>query len=1445
MSNSNSTNIDVSWHLPPVHTKTWFHTGFCLNSAKISKQLASEYFNSGTEAPKGVGLLEDTVLPRGLDGDQLREACSALKGIVLRTETFADDGSDTAHVPYVVQETNFTIMPIQPVQDSHGHGVYFTHPRETLSIQYERNAADPRIQHELVLEVDEFGHVLKGLKAAYGRQPGKSTLAGFDKDKQETTMITYAECDFANIVMTDDDYVLPLPCEERHYQLAGLNPGPRGLLDFENLVLNQFSSILSLPEIPFEAEDPIQTPYKRLIKKSRMLYRKDDLSDLLPAGQIQSLALQGIAYELGFTPGLVKSVYQSESNNLIADSRSVLGGKGAQQAGYVDLEGDGNWWKPSGRVLYTAESSSTPAEELSFARSNFFQPGSFLDALENSTSVIYDGYNLLPAKTTDAVGNITSTVIDYRVLQYSMVTSPNGNRSAAAFDAIGFLAGVALMGKSTENFGETLENFKSDLSDQEIDQFFTSPTIPFAAILFGNATTRLVYDLGRYWKDSAGASETPTYAAAITRETHSTEPPPAGGTKLQIKITYSDGFGRAIQVKSRTNPGPLTNLTPVVNDRWVASGWTIFNNKGMAVRKYESFFDDTHQFRYDIRIGVSPITMYDPLGRVIATVRPDHAVEKMVILDAWSQTSFDVKDNVLTSNPAVSPDIGHYFDSLPNDEYLPSWYDARIGGELGPREKEAAQKSAVHANTASINHLDPIGRSILVVEYNRSEKFTTHINLDIQGRQRSLVDPKGRTSLELVYNMGGDRLYQRTMDAGDEWSLIDVTKQPLLNWNSRGYRFRYVHDGNRRPTETWFDDGSSREILTDKLVYGEEAPDAEVNNLRGQVWKTMYQAGVLIQSQFDFKENLLETTRTLTAEYKKMVDWSTSVILQDESFTSTATFDAVNRTVSTTAPDKSITYRFYNETQRLDRTFINITGESPPGSDPTSWSPMITATQYNAKGQVTSIMYGNGSLITRTYDPNLFRLQNIITVLPNNVGTVQNLQYIYDPFGNVTSITDAAQQAIFFRNNRVGPGSEYTYDPLYRLASATGREHLGQTNGRPSAPSCYGPSGFTPRLDSPGDGNAVGGYLENYSYDAAGNILSLNHIGSDPKNPGWTRLYVYNEPSLLEPSKRSDRLSATMVGSSTDNYGYEGSAGLTGNMTRMPHLSLQWGYKDQLQATSKQVVTNGGVPEITYYIYGSKGQRVRKVTESQSGGAGSAVPFRVKERIYVQDSEYFRRYSPADGSISLERVTLHATSETGRIARIERRTLGTDQSPERLVRFQLTNLVGSASIEIDDQGRIISYVEYFPFGSTSYKAVATTFKFAAPKRYSFSGKELDEESGFHYFGARYCASWLGRWTSADPVVQGTNLYAYVSSNPVRLIDPDGREEEDPVLTPEDQSFEAGKPTGNGPNPVRPTQTPSDNAPLGKFIHNQSSTLCSGGFAMNSLSPLDQSIPPSS
>src|SRR4029450_5571382 len=136
-----------------------------------------------------------------------------------------------------------------------------------------------------------------------------------------------------------------------------------------------------------------------------------------------------------------------------------------------------------------------------------------------------------------------------------------------------------------------------------------------------------------------------------------------------------------------------------------------------------------------------------------------------------------------------------------------------------------------------------------------------------------------------------------------------------------------------------------------------------------------------------------------------------------------------------------------------------------------------------------------------------------------------------------------------------------------------------------------------------------------------------------------------------------------------------------------------------------------------------------------------------------------------------------------RVALVETRTQGADGSPAEVVRFQIGNHLDSALVELDAQGAVISYEEYYPFGSTSYQAGRTIAEVSL-KRYRHTGKERDQETGLALHGLRYYASWLGRWTAADPAgpADGTNRYWYASDNPVKLIDPSGLAPKKKILT---------------------------------------------------------------
>src|SRR6185369_13448813 len=207
----------------------------------------------------------------------------------------------------------------------------------------------------------------------------------------------------------------------------------------------------------------------------------------------------------------------------------------------------------------------------------------------------------------------------------------------------------------------------------------------------------------------------------------------------------------------------------------------------------------------------------------------------------------------------------------------------------------------------------------------------------------------------------------------------------------------------------------------------------------------------------------------------------------------------------------------------------------------------------------------------------------------------------------------------------------------------------------------------------------------------------------------------------------------------------------------------------QLQAVSQQVTKNGGTPETTYYVYDANGERVRKVTELAA--ISGVTPKRKSERLYIGGVEVYREHTGVNAG--LERTSLHIMDDRHRIAMIETRNAINDGTPVRVVRFQFDNHLGSAALELDESAQIISYEEYHPYGTTSYQA--TTKQVQVPKRYRFTGKERDDESGFYYQGARYYAPWLARWNACDPagLADGPCVYQYCRSNPIGLRDVTG------------------------------------------------------------------------
>ena len=770
--------------------------------------------------------------------------------------------------------------------------------------------------------------------------------------------------------------------------------------------------------------------------------------------------------------------------------------------------------------------------------------------------------------------------------------------------------------------------------------------------------------------------------------------------------------------------------------------------------------------------------------RVVATLHPNNTYEK-VVFDPWKQITFDVNDTV-TFDPKTDKDVGAYFNRLPDSDYLPTWYQQRIDGAEGPHERTAAIKASKDADTPTVAHFDTLGRTVVSLADNGGgQYFRTRSVLDIEGNQRAVIDPLDRVVMRYDYDMLSTRIHQASMDAGARWMLNDAIGKPVRAWNSRGFAFRTEYDHLRRPLKSFVrGETLPHEILFERTIYG-ESPETELSeaqgkqaNLRGKVFRHFDGAGVVVTDLNDFKGNPLRSARRFARDYKQAPNWSQAQSLESRTFWSTTRYDALNRAIAVTTPDKSVLRPKFNDANLLEAIDVNLRGAEQNGRP--VWTPFITYINYDAKGQRTICRYENSLETTYEYDEKTFRLIHLKTTrstvesglsakILKHPTKIQDLHYTYDPVGNITCIEDEALKTVFHANQQIDSTCEYAYDAVYRLVEAKGREHIGQSafNFRPE----HGDDRDYPFEGAAqlSDLQALQRYTECYSYDPAGNFLSMLHRAA---HRNWTRTYTYCEASLLEPQKKSGRLSETALdtrpGAPVERYSYDAH----GNMTRMPHLSsMDWNYKDELSATSRQVVKAGEAPT-TYYVYDASGQRARKVTEN---GCGK----RISERFYVGGFEVFREFGGSE--IALEYETLHIRDDKQRIALIETKTIedgDPNHAPTPEQRYQLANHQSSASVEVDEAGGLITYEEYSPYGDTTYQA-ATSAGELRRKRYRYTSKERDRENGFTYHGARYYAPWLGRWTACDPkgTPLTTNLYEYCKDDPVGMLDPNGEDGE--------------------------------------------------------------------
>jgi len=621
------------------------------------------------------------------------------------------------------------------------------------------------------------------------------------------------------------------------------------------------------------------------------------------------------------------------------------------------------------------------------------------------------------------------------------------------------------------------------------------------------------------------------------------------------------------------------------------------------------------------------------------------------------------------------------------------------------------------------------------------------------------------------------------LDAGVIRTVLDAAGSTVEQRDSKGALILRAYDNLNRPIRLWAKDkGGDFSTLRETLVYGDSndsgsmRDQAAAKNRLGNLFKHYDEAGLLTFEEYDFKGNLLEKVRQVFkdeyvlhgfegAESRNWgiqpfrVDWQPSegVLLDDYadslldplSYRISFAYDALNRIKTMYYPenvsgDRKEVSLHHNRAGTLER--IELDGEV-----------YIEHISYNAKGQRILIAYGNGIMTRHAYDLETFRPIRLrtesyttpdpLTYHPTGA-PLQDFAYEYDLSGNITALHDRTPHCGIPSSHPNKLDRSFSYDPLYRLLEATGRE----CDAVPPRP----PWDDSFRCE---DITRTRAYRETYEYDGVGNMTCLRHNGG---SNGFTRTFT--------TVPNGNRLAEVTIGGTIYYYTYDSNGNLTGE-TALRHFG--WDHSDRMQIYRTQA--SGSEPSVyAHYFYDSQGNRVKKLIRKQGG--------RIEATVYIDG--IFEYHCVIHGIKKDENNILHLMDDKKRIATVRvGPPLDGDVTPA--VKYQFGDHLGSSNVVVNECGSWIKKEEYTPYGGTSFGSFAR-------KRYRFSGKEKDEESALYYFGARYYVPWLGKWASCDPagMVDGLNSYTYAQNGPLRFVDLSGTQaQESAESSPADIMFQ--------------------------------------------------------
>ncbi len=638
-------------------------------------------------------------------------------------------------------------------------------------------------------------------------------------------------------------------------------------------------------------------------------------------------------------------------------------------------------------------------------------------------------------------------------------------------------------------------------------------------------------------------------------------------------------------------------------------------------------------------------------------------------------------------------------------------------------------------------------------QYNSRGALTQSIDPRLYEFQQQ--DPTVKANVTYLTSLDGTPLRTASVDAGTTIAIKDAADRPVVSINANGVVRSWLYETSTlagRLLNISEKPATGSAIVRERFIWADVNTSTQNWNLAGTCVRHYDPAGMNEITSIALTGSPLSISRQLLLNNSEAnwPDGAESVwraLLQSEKLITQSTLDATGALLNQTDAKGNQQSQAYDVAGQLKASWMTLMGGTK--------QVILASLTYSAAGQKLREEHGNGVVTSYRYEPQTQRLLAIKTERPTGhqegAKVLQDLQYSYDPVGNIVNVSNGTEATKFWLNQVIKPENSYSYDSLYQLIRATGREMANaaqQSSDLPQAGSF--------------DNATYTNYTRTYRYDTAGNLTQISHSALASYTQSITVSDRSNRAVLSTLTDKPSEVDAlfTLGGEQKQLHNGKPSTG------QQSASQLSWTSRGELMKVIL-VKRVGDTDDSESYQYDSASQRIVKSSTQKTAGTTQ-----IQRAVYLPGLEL---RSTSNGVTETKKMHIIAMGEAGRAqVRLLHWDIGQPANiTNNQLRYSYDNLIGSTTLEVDSRGLMISQEEYYPYGGTAV-LLANSQSEVDYKTIRYSGKERDL-TGLYYYGYRYYQPWVGRWLSADPMgsADGLNLFCMVQNNPIMGVDENG------------------------------------------------------------------------